>query len=180
MLELIETDGVDVAFSLIAAELPDGVAALALSEEEVVAAYPPGKAPDQAAVDAAELADRPLATPRAGSAIKHAADEFFADAGYELHSSLESGDPFLIRCLVSDGFGAAILPASLARRAGPAGRDAGARAAGAPAGRPCSGATAATVPRPRRRSSSSSAARRSPRPSSRGDDGSRLRARQLR
>jgi DNA-binding transcriptional LysR family regulator len=33
--------------------------------------------------------------------------------------SLESGDPFLLRCLVSAGFSAAILPASLTRREGP-------------------------------------------------------------
>ena len=33
--------------------------------------------------------------------------------------SLESGDPFLLRCLVSTGFGAALLPASLTRREGP-------------------------------------------------------------
>jgi DNA-binding transcriptional LysR family regulator len=32
---------------------------------------------------------------------------------------LESGDPYLIRCLVSDGFSAAVLPASLVRREGP-------------------------------------------------------------
>ena len=62
----------------------------------------------------------PLATPRSGSAIKRAADEFFARAGRAARSvSLESGDPYLIRCLVSDGFGAALLPASLTRRQGP-------------------------------------------------------------
>ncbi len=33
--------------------------------------------------------------------------------------SLESGDPYLIRCLTSDGFGPALLPASIARREGP-------------------------------------------------------------
>lgn len=119
MLALIEADEVDVAFSLLAADLPGGVAALILSEEEVVAAFPPGAAPSASSVSADQLANRALATPRSGSAIKHAVDEFFASAGHELHSSLESGDPFLIRCLVSGGFGAAVLPASLARREGP-------------------------------------------------------------
>ncbi len=33
--------------------------------------------------------------------------------------SLESGDPFLLRCLVSSGFGAAVLPSSLTLREGP-------------------------------------------------------------
>ena len=40
-------------------------------------------------------------------------------AGETLRISLESGDPYLIRCLVSDGFGAALLPASITRRQGP-------------------------------------------------------------
>ena len=61
----------------------------------------------------------PLAAPRSGSAIKEMADRFFAAAGESLDLSLESGDPYLIRCLVSDGFSAAMLPASLARREGP-------------------------------------------------------------
>ena len=57
--------------------------------------------------------------PRSGSAIKTAIDEFFATRRRAANISLESGDPYLIRCLVSDGFGAAILPASITRRAGP-------------------------------------------------------------
>ena len=43
----------------------------------------------------------------------------FAEAGLEMRVSLESGDPYLIRCLVSDGFGAAVLPTSITRRQGP-------------------------------------------------------------
>jgi LysR family transcriptional activator of glutamate synthase operon len=119
MLELLLADDVDVAFSLVYGELPEGIARLDLSHEEVVAAYPPGTAPEKLSVTAADLAGRPLATPRGGSAIKRAADEFFAAAGRELEVTLESGDPFLIRCLVSDGFSAAVLPASLTRREGP-------------------------------------------------------------
>ncbi len=43
MLELIEADELDVAFSLdLPASLPDGVEGLEVSEEEVVAAYPAG------------------------------------------------------------------------------------------------------------------------------------------
>jgi len=119
MLALIAADELDAAFSIVHGELPDGVGAREVSEEEVVAAFPPGTAPAKASVGAADLAARPLAVPRSGSAIKRAADEFFAAAGRELHVSLESGDPFLIRCLVSDGFSSAILPASLTRRLGP-------------------------------------------------------------
>ena len=36
--------------------------------------------------------------------IKAAADDFFATAGEPFNLTLESGDPYLIRCLVSDGF----------------------------------------------------------------------------
>ena len=119
MLSLLEADELDAAFSLVAGELPDWIAALQLSEEEVVAAYPPGAAPAKRRVAAGDLAGVPLAAPRSGSAIKAAADEFFARAGEPFNVTLESGDPYLIRCLVSDGFSAAVLPASLARREGP-------------------------------------------------------------
>ena len=119
MLALLEADELDVAFSLVAGEVADGVDALRVSEEQVVAAFPPGTAPAAERVTAGDLAGVPLATPRSGSAIKAVADQFFARAGKEFNVSLESGDPYLIRCLVSDGFGAALLPASLARRDGP-------------------------------------------------------------
>ena len=119
MLSLLEADDLDAAFSLVAGELPEWIAALQLSEEEVVAAYPPGAAPAKRRVAAGDLAGVPLAAPRSGSAIKHAIDGVFAEAGLEMRVSLESGDPYLIRCLVSDGFSAAVLPASLARREGP-------------------------------------------------------------
>ncbi len=119
MLDLLESDAVDAAFSLMAGEVPAGIEALELSEEGVVAAFPPGTAPAADRVSASDLAGVPLATPRSGSAIKAAADEFFSRAGERLRLSLESGDPYLIRCLVSDGFGAALLPASIARREGP-------------------------------------------------------------
>lgn len=119
MLALLEADELDVAFSLVAGEVADGVEALRVSEEQVVAAFPPGTAPGAERVTAGDLAGVPLATPRSGSAIKAVADQFFARAGKQFNVSLESGDPYLIRCLVSDGFGAALLPASLARRDGP-------------------------------------------------------------
>jgi DNA-binding transcriptional LysR family regulator len=70
-------------------------------------------------VTAADLAGRPLVVPRSGSAIKAAVDRFFGRADQELRVSLESGDPWLLRSLVSTGFGAGLLPASLTRRQGP-------------------------------------------------------------
>jgi LysR family transcriptional regulator, transcription activator of glutamate synthase operon len=119
MLELIEADELDVAFSLIYGDPPDWVEALKVSEEEVVVAYPQGSAPGTSSVSVGDLAEVPLATPRSGSAIKRAVDDVFAAAGLTMRVSLESGDPYLIRCLASDGFGAAVLPASITRREGP-------------------------------------------------------------
>jgi DNA-binding transcriptional LysR family regulator len=119
MIDLIESDRLDVSFSLIPGELPEGLEGIALSEEEVIAAFPPGTAPGKQVLSAADLAGVPLATPRSGSAIKRVVDSFFAAAGERSQLTLESGDPYLIRCLVSDGFGAAILPASITRRLGP-------------------------------------------------------------
>jgi LysR family transcriptional regulator, transcription activator of glutamate synthase operon len=119
MLALLADDEVDAAFSLLSDELPPALAAEELSREEIVAAFPPGQAPRRRRVRAAELAGRSLVTPRSGSATKHALDGFFAAAGEPLQVSLESGDVFLLRCLVSGGFGAAVLPRSLTRRAGP-------------------------------------------------------------
>ena len=120
LMELLTDGELDVAFMLVAGELPDGIESERLGTEEVVAAYPPGTAPEAKSVAAADLAGVGLATPRSGSAIKHEVDRFFAAAGGELVLSLESSDPYLIRCLVSDGFGPAVLPASLAERPGPA------------------------------------------------------------
>jgi LysR family transcriptional activator of glutamate synthase operon len=115
----LEEDRVDAAFSLLAEDPPPEFEVEALSEEEVVAAFPAGAGPDQDRVDAVELGRHSLITPRSGSAIKRALDDFFAQAGEPLRTSLESGDPFLLRCLVSTGFGAAVLPVSLTQREGP-------------------------------------------------------------
>ena len=119
MLGYLLRDEVDAAFSLLAQDPPEEIEAERLSEDEVVAAFPTGAAPAGERVGAAELGRYPLVTPRSGSAIKQSVDEFFERAGQPLRIALESGDPFLLRCLVSTGFGAAVLPASLTRREGP-------------------------------------------------------------
>jgi LysR family transcriptional activator of glutamate synthase operon len=119
MLALLADNRIDTAFSLLAQDPPREIAVERLGEEEILAAFPAGKGPDGDRVSPAELSRHSLIMPRAGSAIKEAVDVFFARAGKELDITLESGDPFLLRCLVSAGFGAAILPASLTRREGP-------------------------------------------------------------
>jgi DNA-binding transcriptional LysR family regulator len=119
MARYLEEDEVDAAFSLLAADPAPGVVAEHLSEDELVAIFPPGAAPGRGPVSAARLAGWPLAVPRSGSAIKQRLDEFFAAAGERLDVSLQSGDPFLLRCLVSGGFGPGVIPRSLTRREGP-------------------------------------------------------------
>ena len=119
MLGYLVEDEVDAAFSLLFGELPAGLASERLSQEEVVAVFPPGRAPKPRRVTVGDLAGRPVITPRSGSAIKRALDDQFARAGESLRTSLESGDPFLLRCLVSVGFGTAVLPRSLSEREGP-------------------------------------------------------------
>jgi DNA-binding transcriptional LysR family regulator len=118
MLRHLAADEVDAAFTL-KADLPQSLEAERLGEDELVAAFPLGAAPDRSFVGAVELAARPLVTPRSDSAIAEALREFFARAGRPLRVSLESGDPFLLRCLVSTGFGATVLPRSLIDREGP-------------------------------------------------------------
>lgn len=119
MLGFLADDEVDAAFVLLAGDPPEDMVAEPLSEDELVAVFPPGGAPGKSSVRAADLSGRVIVAPRSGSSIKQALDEFFARAGEPLRISLESGDPFLLRCLVSDGFGAAVLPRSLTRREGP-------------------------------------------------------------
>jgi LysR family transcriptional activator of glutamate synthase operon len=119
MLDHLAEDRIDAAFSMLAEDPPAEIEVDRLSEEEIVAAFPAGAGPDRERVTAAELAQYSLVVPRSGSAIKQAVDGFFARAGQTLRISLESGDPFFLRCLVSTGFGAAVLPASLTRREGP-------------------------------------------------------------
>jgi LysR family transcriptional regulator, transcription activator of glutamate synthase operon len=119
MAAYLDRDEVDAAFSLLADDPPEGVVAEYLSEDEVVAVFPPRGAPSRGRIKAGDLSPQAIATPRSGSAIRTAVDRFFADAGEPLHVSLESGDPFLLRCLVSGGFGPAVLPRSLTRREGP-------------------------------------------------------------
>jgi len=120
MASYLEADEVDAAFSLLAGEPPEGIAAEILSEDELVAIFPPGGAPVRGPVTAARLASGPVAVPRGGSAINRALEEWVEQAGERLTISFESGDPFLLRSLVSVGFGAGVITRSLTRREGPA------------------------------------------------------------
>jgi LysR family transcriptional activator of glutamate synthase operon len=119
MARNLEEDEIDAAFSLLAAEPADGIAVEVLSEDELVAIYPPASAPRRGSVGPSDLAGQPIAVPRSGSAINAALEEFLAAAGERITVSFESGDPFLLRSLVSVGFGPGVITRSLTRREGP-------------------------------------------------------------
>jgi DNA-binding transcriptional LysR family regulator len=119
MLEQLEEGRLDAAFTLVAGEPPATLERLRISEEEVLVAYPPGSAPQRRSVTTADLDGSSLATPRSGSSIMAVVDVRFEADGRSYSLSVDSGDPYLIRCLVSAGFGPAMLPASVAEREGP-------------------------------------------------------------
>jgi LysR family transcriptional activator of glutamate synthase operon len=119
MLRYLAEDEVDAAFAMLAGDPPDDLVVEPMSEDELVAVFAPGAAPAKRSVRAADLKRAPIVAPRSGSAIKQALDEYFARAGEPLRVSLESGEPFLLRCMVAGGFGVAVLPRSLIRREGP-------------------------------------------------------------
>jgi LysR family transcriptional activator of glutamate synthase operon len=119
MLGYLAEDEVDAAFAMLADPSPDDLVVEQLSEDEIVAAFAPGGAPGRGPVRAVDLTRYPIVAPRSGSAAMQRLREFFARQDVPLHVSLESGDPFLLRCLASGGFGAAIIPRSLTRREGP-------------------------------------------------------------
>jgi LysR family transcriptional regulator, transcription activator of glutamate synthase operon len=120
MLGRLATDELDVAFCLLAGEIPDELGVERLSHDEVVAAFAPGRAPPVRHVNVADLGRQAIIAPRRGSAITSVLEELFAAAGRPLRLALESGDPFLLRALAARGFATAILPRSLTALQGPA------------------------------------------------------------
>lgn len=119
MLRFLAADELDAAFCLLPGDIPDGLAAERLTDEEVVAAFAPGRAPGAGQVGVADLGGQPIVAPRRGSAITSVLHQMFADAGDPLSLALESGDPFLLRSLAARGFATAILPRSLTTLEGP-------------------------------------------------------------
>jgi LysR family transcriptional activator of glutamate synthase operon len=100
--------------------IPAGIAAQKLGEDALVAAVPPRHALTRSKrLGVRDFADLPLISPGPGSALRAAADDFLLGADYQPRFSLDSNDPFLIRCLVSQGFGVALLPGAFASLTGP-------------------------------------------------------------
>jgi LysR family transcriptional activator of glutamate synthase operon len=112
MFRFLAGDELDVAFCLLAGDLPDPFAGHRLGRVEIVAAFAADHAPRARRVGVAELARHRIVAPRRGSAITSVLEQRFADAGRQLHLALESGDPLLLQSLAARGFAAAILPRS--------------------------------------------------------------------
>jgi DNA-binding transcriptional LysR family regulator len=120
MLRFLAADELDAAFCLLAGDIADEFAVLRLSQDEVVAAFAPDRAPPAPCVGVADLRQHRLVATRRGSTITSVLNQRFADAGHPLRLALESGDLFLLRSLAARGFAVAILPRSLTTLQGPA------------------------------------------------------------
>lgn len=120
MFRRLASDELDASFCMLAGAIPDGLVVERLSDDEVIAAYPPDRAPSTPHVTVADLGQQTLVgTPR-GSAITHAFDQWSSEAGQRLGLTLESDDPFLLLSLAARGFATAILSRSLTAMDGPA------------------------------------------------------------
>jgi len=116
----LEHDELDAAFCLLTGPMSASLETEPLGSEELVAALPPDhRLARRRRVSANDLAGTSLITPGAGSSLRDAADAFLADAEEQPRFSLESLDPFLIRGLVAQGFGVALLPRSFTELPGP-------------------------------------------------------------
>jgi LysR family transcriptional activator of glutamate synthase operon len=103
LLRMLAADELDAAFCLLAGEIPDDLAVERLSQEEVVAAFAPHRAPPAPSVSVADLHRHAIVAPRRGSTITSVLDELLAASGQPLRLALESGDPFLLRSLAARG-----------------------------------------------------------------------------
>ena len=118
MLRLLAADELDAAFCLLDGEIPDAFTAERLTDEEVVAAFAPDRAPPAPHVTIADLAEQRIVAPRRGSAITSVLAHRFAEARKPMRLALESGDPFSCARSLPEG---SPPPSSLGRS--PPGRD---------------------------------------------------------
>jgi DNA-binding transcriptional LysR family regulator len=118
MLEQLSTGGLDVTFAL-EAQPPPGLARLELSTEElVVATAPAHPLAGEGAVRLRELSGRRLMSFHRGSSTRQVIDDALARARVEPQIALASNVLALLRSLVAQGIGVAILPRSFVERPG--------------------------------------------------------------
>jgi DNA-binding transcriptional LysR family regulator len=119
MLDGLTDASIDLAFAL-ESDPPDGLDRLALSTEELaVVMAPRHRLVGDAPLPVAELADEPLIAFGHGSSVRRLVDRAFSEAGVTPRIALEGNDLALVRSLVTQGIGLAVLPRSFAELPGP-------------------------------------------------------------
>ncbi len=119
MIEMLGAGDLDVAFAL-ELEPPEGMQRLELSREELaVATSPDHRLAGVRALPVRALAGHPLIMFQRGSTTRRLVDAALAAAGVEPRIALEANDFALVRALVAQGVGLAVLPRSFLERPGP-------------------------------------------------------------
>ncbi|HTJ40154.1 MAG TPA: LysR substrate-binding domain-containing protein [Dactylosporangium sp.] len=105
-------DAAIVAF----AEVPEGLSAHVVTDEEIDAAVRPGhELAGRDTIPLAELRGHPLICLPRGGGIRAILDAACAAAGFAPHVAFEAGSPAVLSQLAARGLGVAILPSSIAR-----------------------------------------------------------------
>jgi LysR family transcriptional regulator, transcription activator of glutamate synthase operon len=119
MIEMLANGTIDVAFAL-ELEPPEGLERIELSSEELALAMRPGHPfAGEGALAVAALRDSRLIVFERGASTRQLADTALADAEIQPRVALEANDLALVRSLVAEGLGLAILPRSFLERPGP-------------------------------------------------------------
>ena len=119
MVEMLGDGSLDVAFAL-EVRAPAGLERLALSSEELALAMSLDHAlAREGPVSVQALAGQRLIAFQHGSSTRQLIDAALASAGVEPQIALEANDFALVRALVAQGIGMAILPRSFLERPGP-------------------------------------------------------------
>jgi len=119
MIDRLLEGSLDLAFAM-QAQPPDGLEALILSHEELVLATSPGHPlAGSGPLRLQALAGQPLIAFERGSSTRSVVEAALAAAGVVPRIALEANDLALVRGLVAQGIGAAIIPGSFAELPGP-------------------------------------------------------------
>jgi DNA-binding transcriptional LysR family regulator len=119
MVQMLADGSLDVAFAL-EVQPPAGLDRLELSTEELAVAMSPDHAlASEGPVALSALAGQRLIAFQRGSSTRQLVDAALTRAGVEPQIALEANDFALVRSLVAQGIGMAILPRSFLERPGP-------------------------------------------------------------
>jgi DNA-binding transcriptional LysR family regulator len=121
MLEMFGEGSIDLSFALEVEPPGDELERLELSIEELAVIMSPGHGlARRRSVPLGALAGPPLIAFERGASIRRMLDEAFERAGVTPEIGLEGNDLALVRSLVAQGIGLAIIPRSFAELPGPA------------------------------------------------------------